>query len=227
MLYKVFIVDDEPMIRYGLVSCIQWEKEGLHLIGEASNGEAALKKLRDKHLDILITDIKMPMMDGLELTRCLKQQFPFMKVILVSSYNDFEYAREAVKLGVVVDYLLKPTMEPEDLLRIVTRCKQDLDLENERIQRTNEIHEALQNNKFIQLESKLKNILNGNHVQLEWTPEWLASPVSAVVWKHDCVSLTKSEELLEKRLQTETAILHIKQAIDKSTTFMIGDNEIL
>src|SRR5690554_2907780 len=129
MPYKVMVVDDEPMIRFGLVSCIDWKMEGFELIGEAANGASALRLLNDQHLDVLITDIKMPLMDGLELSRSLKQINPNVKVIIVSSYSDFGYAQQAVRLGVVMDYILKPTMEPEDLLRIVRACKEELDIE--------------------------------------------------------------------------------------------------
>ncbi len=111
MTYKVLIVDDEPMIRLGISSCVLWEEEGFDLAGESANGEAALQLVKEQEINILITDIKMPLMGGLELTRQVSRLFPNIKVILISSYSDFEFAREAVKLGVVVDYLLKPTME--------------------------------------------------------------------------------------------------------------------
>ncbi|RKP56185.1 response regulator [Cohnella endophytica] len=127
MIYKALIVDDEPIIRYGLASTVDWEGAGVELVGEAGNGEAALGMVSEREVDILITDIKMPMMDGLELIRLAKLSRPHIKAILISSYSDFDYARQAVQLGVVVDYLLKPTMEPEDVTRLLIDCRRRLE----------------------------------------------------------------------------------------------------
>ncbi|CAM4168127.1 response regulator [Paenibacillus alkaliterrae] len=122
---NVLIVDDEPIIRNGLKNFIDWEKLGLTLAGDCANGLEALELLRSRPIDILITDIKMPVMDGLELTRNALQVNPQMKVVLISSYNEFEYVREGMKQG-AVDYLLKPSLEAEELLAVLGRCKEML-----------------------------------------------------------------------------------------------------
>ncbi|MFC5469535.1 helix-turn-helix domain-containing protein [Cohnella suwonensis] len=129
MTYKALIVDDEPIIRYGLASTVNWRGAGVELAGEAGNGETALGMVTEREIDILITDIKMPKMDGLELIRLAKLHRPHLKAIIISSYSDFDYARQAVQLGVVVDYLLKPTMEPEDVTRLLVDCRRKLDEE--------------------------------------------------------------------------------------------------
>lgn len=121
MMYRAAIVDDEPVIRFGIRASIDWEKERIGLAGDFANGEAAWREISREPVDILITDIKMPVMDGLELTRRTLERYPRTKVILVSSYSDFEYVREGLQLG-VLDYLLKPTLEPEGLLAIVRKC---------------------------------------------------------------------------------------------------------
>ncbi|QJD84554.1 response regulator transcription factor [Cohnella herbarum] len=120
-MYRVAIVDDEPVIRFGIRASVDWERENIGLAGDFANGEEAWKKISDEPVDILITDIKMPIMDGLELTKRTLSLHPKTKVILVSSYNDFEFVRQGLKLG-VVDYLLKPTLEPEGLLELVRKC---------------------------------------------------------------------------------------------------------
>ena len=81
MTYHVLLVDDEPMIRFGLRSAVSWEQEGLRLAGEASNGRTALEAMGRERIDILITDIKMPVMDGIELTREAKRLNPGIKVM--------------------------------------------------------------------------------------------------------------------------------------------------
>jgi len=185
MPYKVMIVDDEPIIRFGLSSCVNWDQEGLSLVREAANGEAALSIIRDQAIDILITDIRMPLMDGLELTRQVKDLLPNVKVILISSYSDFEFAREAVKLGVVVDYLLKPTMEPIDLIRILQNCKQRLDAEKLRYQQEERFEHEENKHRIIQFETKLKSYLGGASVDIDWKPDWLQGPFVVAVWEYE------------------------------------------
>ncbi|MBT2755841.1 response regulator [Mesobacillus foraminis] len=120
-MFNVMVVDDEPVIRFGLKASVDWHKEGLHYLGDFPNGAEALKAAEGKTVDLLITDIKMPVMDGLTLMKEMIQRFPRLKVILVSSYTDFEYVREGLKLG-AVDYCLKPTLEPEEFVKLIRKC---------------------------------------------------------------------------------------------------------
>lgn len=106
-MLKVFLVEDEIIIREGIKNNINWEDEGLQFVGEASDGELAYPMIQNLRPDILITDIKMPFMDGLELSRLVKSELPDSKIIILSGYNEFEYAKEAIKIG-VTEYLLKP-----------------------------------------------------------------------------------------------------------------------
>lgn len=124
-MYRVMIVDDEPIIRFGIKALIDWEKEGLEVVGEYANGVVALDTMLSQPADILITDIKMPVMDGLVLSREAMKLNPACKVILVSSHNDFEFVREGLKLG-AVDYILKHSLEPEELLSALRKCKETL-----------------------------------------------------------------------------------------------------
>ncbi|KHF31618.1 putative response regulatory protein [Paenibacillus sp. P1XP2] len=122
MTDRVLIVDDEPIIRKGLKGFIDWELHGLQLEGDCANGVEALELIQTKPIDILITDIKMPLMDGLQLTQKALQVNPDMKVVLISSYNEFDYVREGMKYG-AVDYLLKPSLEAGELIIVLDRCK--------------------------------------------------------------------------------------------------------
>ena len=107
MLLKVFLVEDETVIREGLRDRIPWDQFGYRFVGEAADGEMALPLIRKTRPDVLITDIKMPFMDGLSLSKIVSKEFPRMKIIIVSGYDDFEYARQAIEVG-VDQYLLKP-----------------------------------------------------------------------------------------------------------------------
>lgn len=106
-MIKVFLVEDEVIMRKGIKNHIPWEKEGLEFVGEASDGELAYPLIKKTKPDILITDIKMPFMDGLELSSLVKKEFPNTKIIILSGYNEFDYAKRAISIG-ITDYLLKP-----------------------------------------------------------------------------------------------------------------------
>lgn len=106
-MLKVFLVEDESVIREGFRDKIPWEQYGFRLVGEAADGEMALPLIRKMKPDVLITDIKMPFMDGLSLSEIIKEEFPDMRIIIISGYDEFEYARQAIDVG-VDQYLLKP-----------------------------------------------------------------------------------------------------------------------
>ena len=126
-MLKVFMVEDETVIREGLRDKIPWEQYGFSLAGEASDGEMALPMIRRLKPDVLITDIKMPFMDGLSLSEIVKEEFPRIRIIIISGYDDFEYARQAIAAG-VDRYLLKPVTRAAlrgVLLEIREKIEQD------------------------------------------------------------------------------------------------------
>ena len=107
MSYKVFFVEDEVITREGIRDNVDWQANGFEFCGEATDGEMALPLLRTAQPDVLITDIKMPFMDGLQLSKIMRERMPWVKIIILSGHDEFEYAQQAIKLG-VTDYLLKP-----------------------------------------------------------------------------------------------------------------------
>lgn len=107
IMIKVFLVEDEVIIRHGIRDNINWEENGFLFVGEAGDGEYAYPMILKTEPDILITDVKMPFMDGLELSRIVKKALPETKIVILSGYNEFDYAKEAIKIG-ISDYLLKP-----------------------------------------------------------------------------------------------------------------------
>ncbi|MFD1175545.1 response regulator [Paenibacillus puldeungensis] len=106
-MYKVFIVDDEPFIIEGLYDIVDWAKLGMEIVGHAENGLKALERLKQLPVDILITDISMPQMNGLDLIRSAREVHPNLKVIVLSGYDEFAYLKEGMALG-IENYLLKP-----------------------------------------------------------------------------------------------------------------------
>jgi two-component system, response regulator YesN len=113
---RVLIVDDEILIRQGIKHYLNWEQEGFAIVGEASNGQEALQLIETENPHIIITDIVMPIMDGEELTRIVKERYPHIEIIILSSFGEFDYVRSTFQSG-VVDYILKPKLEAQSLLK--------------------------------------------------------------------------------------------------------------
>ncbi len=125
---KVLIVDDENFVRMNFKSFMDWEGHGYQLVGEARNGQEAIDKLAELKPDIVFLDIRMPVMDGLEVLRYLKTQSDPCKVIILSSHNEFEYVREAMLLG-AVDYIHKPSLFPALVFETLNRVRNLVDEE--------------------------------------------------------------------------------------------------
>ncbi|HIU74735.1 MAG TPA: response regulator, partial [Candidatus Pelethocola excrementipullorum] len=128
-MIKVFLVEDEIIMRNGIKNNIPWEREGYEFVGDASDGELAYPLIKKTQPDILITDIRMPFMDGLELSALVKKEFPKIKIIILSGYGEFDYAKEAIRIG-VTDYLLKP-VSAKALLEAVAKVADQIHSERE------------------------------------------------------------------------------------------------
>ena len=128
-MLKVFLVEDECVVREGLRDCIDWERYGFEFCGDAPDGELALPQIRKLRPDILITDIKMPFMDGLALSKLVCAELPETRIILISGHNDFEFAQEAIEIG-VEQYLLKPVTKTS-LLKTLEDVSRKIDEERE------------------------------------------------------------------------------------------------
>lgn len=111
-MHKVVIVEDEELVRRGIVTAVNWASADCEVVGEAASGAEGIDVIRSSHPDIVVTDIRMPGMDGLEMIRRLREEGCEAKFILLTAYSDFSYAQKAVKLG-AVDYLLKPFHDGE------------------------------------------------------------------------------------------------------------------
>ena len=115
---RVMIVDDEVLVRLGIQSLIKWENYGYQIVCDASDGEEALQKIRQYQPDIVLTDLKMSPVDGFELISECREKYPHIQFIVLSSYNDFDNVRNAMKMG-AFDYVFKLTVKPEELLKIM------------------------------------------------------------------------------------------------------------
>jgi two-component system response regulator YesN len=123
-MYKVLIVDDEPWVAYSIAHLIDWEVLGFRVIGEAFDGDTALEMIAEHEPHLVVSDIRMPGLDGIQLLEKIKEQQWHVEVILVSGYSEFEYAQQAIRLG-AFDYLLKQ-VEEDRLLETVQRLTEKL-----------------------------------------------------------------------------------------------------
>jgi two-component system response regulator YesN len=129
-MLKVFLVEDEFVVREGIKNNIDWMGNGFKFCGDASDGELAYPLIRVEQPDIIITDIRMPFMNGLELSRLIKKELPQSKIIILSGHEEFAYAQEALRIG-VTEYLLKP-INGTELLKVVKRVGEQI--KHERIE---------------------------------------------------------------------------------------------
>jgi len=150
MAYNLLVVDDEKPIREKLKNNIDWKEEGYHVYA-AANGEEALKIIKAEEIDILVTDIQMPKLSGMNLIEKCRNINPELKIIVISGYAEFEYAQKSIRFG-VNEYLLKP-FRSQKLLSVVNQAREDLELEKNR--------EA----KLEELRQEISNYLNSNQLQ--------------------------------------------------------------
>lgn len=158
-LYKIMLVDDEEEVRKSIIRKIDWENTGFEVIGDAENGEDALEKIEQNEPDVVLTDIKMPYMDGLTMAERIRQLYPSVKLVIFSGFDEFEYAKRAIKLN-VIEYILKP-VNVEELTAILKKIKNNLDEEIEQKRNVNLLRESYIKNLPIIREHFLNDLVHG------------------------------------------------------------------
>lgn len=167
MSYKVFFVEDEIITREGIRDNVDWRASGFEFCGEAPDGEMAWPLLRASQPDVLITDIKMPFMDGLQLSKIVRERMPWVKIVILSGHDEFEYAQKAIGLG-VTDYLLKP-VTVQKLQTVLQKLSLQLDQERKEQENLKRLQEQIEDNRALLRERLLFKVAVGS-----------VSPVEAV-----------------------------------------------
>jgi two-component system response regulator YesN len=160
MTYKVFFVEDEIITREGIRDNVDWHASGFDFCGEATDGEMALPLLRTAQPDVLITDIKMPFMDGLQLSKIVRERMPWVKIIILSGHDEFEYAQRAISLG-VTDYLLKP-VTVRKLQSVLQKLSLQLDQERKEQENLKRLQEQIEDNQAMLRERLLFKLVVGS-----------------------------------------------------------------
>lgn len=159
MSYKVFFVEDEIVTREGIRDNVGWQAEGFELCGEAPDGEMALPLLQAAKPDVLITDIKMPFMDGLQLSKIVRERLPQTKIVILSGHDEFEYAQQAIQLG-ITEYLLKP-VTVQDMHNVLRRLADKITREEQERANLEKLQNQLHENRAALVERLLLKLLVG------------------------------------------------------------------
>lgn len=162
-MYKVILVDDEYLTRNAISRNTPWEEAGFMLAGSAENGRAAIKLVEEKQPDLVLTDICMPIMDGIELSAYIYEHHPEIKVIIISGYDDFEYAKQALKYE-VSDYILKPITSVE-LVEELKRMREKLDASRKEKSRVERIQREYEKNIPTLRSHFLNRLLEGSYLK--------------------------------------------------------------
>lgn len=131
-MYKLVIIEDELMVRRNIIRKIEWNKYGFEVAGQAENGKEGLEVIEAVNPHVVITDIEMPFMNGLELSAIVREKYPSIKVVLLTGFDEFKYAQQAIKLN-VMEYILKP-LSSENLIKVLMRIKALIDEEVEKME---------------------------------------------------------------------------------------------
>lgn len=215
MKYKVILADDEEEVLYSIRRKIKWEELGFELKEVFLNGRDVLDYLEEQEADILISDIRMPFMDGLELTKQIRERYPQMKVIIISGYGEFQYAREAMTYK-VTDYILKPVNSIE-LEEVLSKLKTAMDQEIEEKKNIRLLEQQYQANLPVIRENLLNRILTGNVAKehLEEELDNCAIGIArAVCWNTALIQIDKLEKQEESTaMDQQLAKIYIRNLI--------------
>ena len=201
-MYSIMIVEDEYLVRQGIASLVNYEQFGMQVIAQAENGIEAWQKFQENPADILLTDINMPQMNGLELAKLVRDQAPKCHIVFLTGYDDFDYARTAIKLG-ADDYLLKP-FSKDDVEEMLAKVQTKLDQERKKAQIQNlvdqgqhsELEEAI-HERLADSELSLKNLA----FQLGFSPSYL----SVLIKKE--LGLPFQDYLIQERMKKAKLLL--------------------
>ncbi len=182
-MYKVLVVDDEQLNLEGLKKLIAWDRLGMSVMAGLNSGFSALEWMRENAVDILVTDIKMPIMTGLELARKAVETYPKLKVVFISGYEDFHYAKQAIAVN-ASGYVLKPVAEKE-LFGVLQGVRDDLDKERQREHLESVYKESIPYFKNEWMHQWLEGTAEGPNLTEEYALKFLGSPCSVAIVEID------------------------------------------
>ncbi|WP_432666804.1 response regulator [Wukongibacter baidiensis] len=219
-MYRLMIVDDEPIIRRGLLNFIQWESIDCTVAVLATDGVDAIEKLKTSDIDIVISDIKMPEVNGIELTKHIYENYPSTKVIILTAYSDFSFSQSAIRYG-AIDFVLKPTSKAK-LLEAIEKAKKLIAEEKERKMEIKNLESRLSKNTLSLQEHFLFKVINNIKLGNSQMIEEMGSLGINLSNYFSIIAKIDDKQLRGNRLvDNESSILSIKDYVSKS----IRDNK--
>jgi len=203
-VYKLLIVEDERWEREGLIHFLNWTELGIEIAGTAANGQQGLHLAREHHPDIILTDIKMPKMDGLKLSEAVLDFLPQCRIIIITGYDDFAYAKDAIQFN-VCEYLLKP-IQKKPLLDAITRTIQGISQANKHAGYVRQLKAQAAEQAYAEREQYLLSLLSntsyrGVQVNEFYKPAWHGDGMAAVVLKYDLTAYCIQQGLYGTQLR--------------------------
>ncbi len=221
-LYRILLADDEEEVRKGIIRKIDWAQVGFEVAGDAENGEDALEKIELLKPDVVMTDIRMPYMDGLSLSAKIRQKYPSIKILIFSGYDDFEYAQQAIKLN-VTEYILKP-VNVEELTEILKKVRDSLDEEIQQRRNVSLLRESYKNSLPILRELFLNDLVRGTvpketiekrlreyQVDILDAKKWVTAVLYAEAYGH--TGMTEKQPLMLHQ-QQELIPISVRQLVE-------------
>jgi two-component system response regulator YesN len=236
MPYKAFFVEDEIVTREGIRDNVDWRGNGFEFCGEAPDGEIALPFIQSSQPDLLITDIKMPFLDGLELCKIVRERMPWVKIVILSGHDEFEYAQKAINLG-VTEYLLKP-VTVQDMHRVLQRIAAQIDREHREQEHLNKLMSQVEENRAALRERLLLSLVmgavssaeaieKGQLLGLDLVAEHYVVVVARIDLRHTTDSFDYHEyhrvqQTLAEPLEQQLDVLLIKKDVEELVLIMKG-----
>lgn len=219
-LYRIMVVDDEEEIRLGIIKKIDWEANGFVVVGDAENGQDALEKAEKLQPDVIMTDIKMPFMDGLELGKRLAESMPSTKIIVFSGCDDFEYAHKAIKIN-VIEYVLKPINSVE-FIEVLKRLKEQLDKEYDEKRNLQTLYKHYVESLPVIREQFLVGAIEGRISENQWEEQAEKLDIDfkggylSVALIHADGTVTSEENILSIQKESALVSISIKKIVDEN-----------
>lgn len=224
MLYRVMLVDDEEEVIQAILQKIDWEALGFQVVGYAKNGQDALEMLETLETDVIMTDIKMPFMDGITLCKKVKEQYGNIRILIFSGFDEFEYAREAIKAE-VEEYILKPT-NAKELSEVFSRLKYSIDKERRENTDIQKLKEYYMESLPIMQKQYLISLIEGNlsdgqiKAYLDMYQLNLSSPFyTAAVVHANTETAEEGKQPFEKQLQLVSAKKYVDEKLEEKWQF--------
>lgn len=199
MIIKVLIVDDEKLERVLLRKGFDWEKKGFEIIGEVASAREALEFVRHRKPELVLTDISMPEMDGLELSEKILQLMPECHIVIVTGYREFEYARKAVQIG-AEDFLLKP-VDMKDLENITEKIREKIEKEKEHFQEVEQLKKSILADKDIVMESFFQRLVELKIGEEEAVQKLMVYDCERLLKHCVCMNIELNEEVQSSERQ--------------------------